>query len=672
MSEQLPAKVNHLSHQHRDDIPKLGDWFWVRDSDEDETPMLMCVNHLASNHVVFGRESGRGGWSNKTRYRDLLRLTNPEPNWKEHLEFKLKEKQLELQDTIKQLALTYAAAGMDDSAGEQTLLPSLVRVEPEQAKAALVELKNNAVPEVQKRVDEIMEEITGLMKSITLPMKAQFSKMKSKMKEVDSRIFALELYAGLAESVKRIADGKPAPKETPITVRQMMLYMDEETLFDLNVGGMDWKRLEEFDEWLAKPVNRDRIVPEQRCIVAMRVRRHQKDYPVPRDIGGFFALLDDMEKNMKTYLVMRNGEQLFRLVSDVDFSPRLIPLRSEFDSPFMRKRWGGFGVDEKNEPITPDDLEYDEHASERKEQVMRYNRVLFLIQGLLDRSNVFSPHLPINMMDDGDLETKMRWMRDEEDSLPSANPPKWEEYRDGLNASLKVGDTVWCNHVAVDEDGELKKDKRGYNVNRRPSYCEVTAIKRDRSLVRLSWPWGYRWGYEKPDGWGGYHGRYGQWPVARMCHDWVPMESVIHVAKYVPGDFKRFLCDRYIKGAYLEWAPHMFAAEQWHLANAKPEGGWKAEVMKFAEMNDVTVTEHQQTTGDAEYEFTAPKGMVFSKKWERYAAKKENLTSSFRVCVSASDKVKEMKRWKSALGILASECASLKEGEPNTTGTTHC
>lgn len=80
-----PAKVNRLSHQHRDDLPAVGDWFMVRTDDDDETPGLMIVAHIASNHVVF--ESDRY-CTQRVRFRDLLRLTTPEPNWKRLLERK--------------------------------------------------------------------------------------------------------------------------------------------------------------------------------------------------------------------------------------------------------------------------------------------------------------------------------------------------------------------------------------------------------------------------------------------------------------------------------------------------------------------------------------------------------------------------------------------------------
>jgi hypothetical protein len=41
------------------------------------------------------------------------------------------------------------------------------------------------------------------------------------------------------------------------------------------------------------------------------------------------------------------------------------------------------------------------------------------------------------------------------------------------------------------------------------------------------------------------------------------------VAAYRPGDYKPFLCDAHLKGAYLRWAPALLSAERWHMERVK-------------------------------------------------------------------------------------------------------
>ena len=117
----------------------------------------------------------------------------------------------------------------------------------------------------------------------------------------------MELYVGLKESVKHIKEGKPAPADTPITIRQLLLYMDEETLFDYKSGGMDFKSLDHFDKWVVKAKNLNRILPEQRGVVAMQIRRGEKDYGEANSLLEAWNQYLDNAANKWTYLLIRNS-----------------------------------------------------------------------------------------------------------------------------------------------------------------------------------------------------------------------------------------------------------------------------------------------------------------------------------------------------------------------------
>jgi hypothetical protein len=98
---------------------------------------------------------------------------------------------------------------------------------------------------------------------------------------------------------------------------------------------------------------------------------------------------------METYFVMRNGDRSCSGWPPKSTSqPRLLPLREEFHKPFeksgTRSTMGQQAqTPRRSEKMTPDHLNYDEHVEKRAKQMAHYNRVLFLIQGLLDRSEVF-------------------------------------------------------------------------------------------------------------------------------------------------------------------------------------------------------------------------------------------------------------------------------------------
>jgi hypothetical protein len=146
------------------------------------------------------------------------------------------------------------------------------------------------------------------------------------------------------------------------------------------------------------------------------------------------------EKNLETYLLIRNGARAYRISTEVDFHPRLLPFRDEFHKPLVKEAtWSN----EKDRTITPEHVEYDEMIDARTKTMMHYNRITFLLQGLLDRSKCFEPHPPIALNDPAQVDQWVRLKYDEEDGLPSANPPDWNVYRDALNSKLRKGVIIW-------------------------------------------------------------------------------------------------------------------------------------------------------------------------------------------------------------------------------------
>ncbi len=43
-----------------------------------------------------------------------------------------------------------------------------------------------------------------------------------------------------------------------------------------------------------------------------------------------------------------------------------------------------------------------------------------------------------------------------------------------------------------------------------------------------------------------------------------PLDKVLNVSAYKPGDFKQFYADPRTRAEYLQWAPLLLAAEDWH------------------------------------------------------------------------------------------------------------
>lgn len=599
MSNLVP--IDKPTRISRDTLPRIGDYYWVTQDDWDEVTcwtngratagkgkktkeVLMCVAKLASNHVEFHCASVGGGYSHeRVRYRDLFALTRLEPNWKDVIQQKIDQKQLEMKTALIAMADVLSVADLlpSETAATETMLPSTVRRDPKEAKAALIKLKKTTFPAAQAKVDHIVKEMVSLQRGLFLPMLIAGKRMELQVDTVESRLFVLELYAGIGEDAKEICQGEPASTETPITIRQMMRYMDEECLIDYDKGGMNYAKLADFDKWVAKPENFKRLCPEERCVVALKIRRKDKNYGRCYCLEDAFAIIRQQEWDKATYLLLRNGEQVWRLATEIDFDPRILPLRKEFDQPLVKKGWYNHDKgDYDYEEITPDSLDYDEVMNERKQTLFKHNRILFLIQGLLDRSKVFSPHPPIDLSNGAHVQEHTRLVFDEEVGLPSANPPVWEKYRDDANQSIKVGTVVWCGAgqpLSNRVDWRTREGRVYYKLkypwgNDRPLFCEVGSISRDRKFVTLRWCLGNKTKEERVLDMTRPADRPGYYFTKALVHDLgvkygtqkVAIERVFNPEGYWPGDYKKFLCDAYLKGAYLQWAPALLACEDYH------------------------------------------------------------------------------------------------------------
>jgi hypothetical protein len=169
------------------------------------------------------------------------------------------------------------------------------------------------------------------MKASLIPFQAQAKGLVLHTEAIKDRIFIVELYAGLCETLVQIQEGESAEASTKLSLFQRRHYMDEECLVNYEAGGMTFKNIEEFNEWLLKPANLTRILPYPRSVVAFRVRHYRYDYEgndcAPLTLHQFITFWHEEKANVKTYLYFRNGEQVFYLATGIEFGEQLFPDR---------------------------------------------------------------------------------------------------------------------------------------------------------------------------------------------------------------------------------------------------------------------------------------------------------------------------------------------------------
>ncbi len=306
--------------------------------------------------------------------------------------------------------------------------------------------------EMEKRkrdLERIKEQMYGVVKD-----------MKKKVEKIMKVILTIELYLGINETITCICDGAKADVNTPITFRQAVLYMDEE-IGHWEKGGLDYNDIEWFDKWLVEEDHYKKLLPEEKGMVVFRPRRFAKDYG-----GDAYRNAMANQPNLNhTYILIRNGECLYRIFTEkIVILPRLFPLRKELQTMF-------------DDMLKAQQESSWEHRKEEKKEAFedsmyQYKKRAALMQGLIDRSEVFHP-LPckINIFNLEETKELVNFVYDDEATLPSGRMT-FEEWKNSINESITHGSRVmltgdyssWGYTYASDE----MKERLFYYTNSTP------------------------------------------------------------------------------------------------------------------------------------------------------------------------------------------------------------
>jgi len=209
-------------------------------------------------------------------------------------------------------------------------------------------------------------------------------------------------------------------------------------LYAADSGGMDFRDLEEFDKWVtSSDKHLQQVLPEPKGLIAIRVRREQKDY------GDKWANFFNNKENMRTYLLIRNGENLYRVIAPVFIPDRMFPVKGEFDEFFFYNRYCWDEGEHKKESIRPGTDEYMRAIKRCDESRRHYLCILLMLQGLMDKTKVFHPIEGdrVNLCDKREYENVLTFIHDDEMLLPTGRL-SFNDWQKQLNEQLKVGDRI--------------------------------------------------------------------------------------------------------------------------------------------------------------------------------------------------------------------------------------
>lgn len=582
---------------------------------------LGCVTRLGSNYVEVTYVGTSGRSRSYTRihedifWKECEFVADPEALLRGNAE-KCRRELDGLMEDVKLLTGKLGVAGSlslgaGDTGGVALALASSAPAA--EYKTALVKAKEETLPALFEAIKEKSEELATWLQASLIPMRAEAEALEPAIARVEDRIFHVELYAGLCEEVTKIKDGAPADLTEPVHLFQRRLYMDEECLANYETGGMEFKDLRAFDRWLCRKDNLERVLPFPRTVVSFQVRRRDKE----RECAGFrefVQMLDDKKLDKLTFLYIRNGQRVYRLSTEIEFGTHLFP---DLDHPVMAagegrlyascrfSEWSVITEDhhkamlereaeeyaeyerkaaaeakkpEKDrehhfspdtnaynyEPFTRESVHYDDILKHLRAEMQRHNRIVLVLQGLLDRSEALHPHPPWRLFEAGGFSQALALHRDADRTLAAGDKPDFEAYRARVNASIAVGsvtigqEEAWLLYEGRKESARRDGDSRWNRVEYRPSkwhpegdsgpgrFARVARLTKDGRAH-------YRWQKDRAKGGGPPVGRAYACKVAR----------VLNVDGYQPGDYKQFFNDPRTREEYLQWAPLLLAAEEY-------------------------------------------------------------------------------------------------------------
>lgn len=229
----------------------------------------------------------------------------------------------------------------------------------------------------------------------------------------------LHAYLGDGVEVQTITTGEGAPKREPLTIRQRILFMDEEMAVIGNDGqGLDYTGKETFYEWLKNPANRDIILPEERCTVVMKPKRYSHRYT-----GDTYTNSCINRLNRHSFIVIRDGENIHVIESeDLNIYGAAIPTKRQYENI--------------RESRCRDESLIQDETRNLQSRTMFY---MMLLQGLADNTDIMGSHAGINIM----KEENIRIIFDaEQDSMIGTGIKPWKEWMNERQKDIKRGDRI--------------------------------------------------------------------------------------------------------------------------------------------------------------------------------------------------------------------------------------
>lgn len=284
--------------------------------------------------------------------------------------------------------------------------------------------------DIERRAADLATTVQAMVRAAT----AELEPLRERLALLTDGVRALDLYAGRDEDWLVVTDGPAAPEGTPITVRQRVLAMDEETLIAADDGGLTGRDVHQFIDWLrADQAHIDQLLPEQKGIVGLRPRANPARYSDPWE--GIARASEDVYP----YLLVRNGGRvyLYDVASGVHhWGDRLVPLRDEFTAMFtVEDRLSGV-----TRQLEPGSREWDRAEKAAGARQRHYMATALVLQGIIDRTTILHPLPPgVSVVDPASYDAGHVVVVADADLTLADGAETYDEWRRRLLADLRLG-----------------------------------------------------------------------------------------------------------------------------------------------------------------------------------------------------------------------------------------
>ena len=406
---------------------------------------------------------------------------------------------------------------------------------------------NNCRTELEKKMLELEKQKQEL--------KSQIAEMEKWLKGKYRVICAYETYLGTKEEiVELIGEGKTSNE--PIHLYQAVRFMDEEygivnlekikeTTY-VEMDAFDYKNIDLFDKWITE--NYKMFIPAERGIVMWRIRRLNKDY------GDTWENMVCNGYNANCYFLIRNGERLYRVFSDVS-SKEDTMFPTEQQSLEAGRKWST-------------SKEFDQESF--MENTLPWKYILVAIQGILDRTNIlgtdcqFKTNLICGLFD----KEKIVLVRDKErkDLIGDDTMPSWHDYLKENRNKTKIGDRIiitdlWgsknyyighTDDISFICDHNIGWRRRWVGIPDRSKVYEIKDYDEKKDKYKILY----------------FEERWSDDTKKKRTAIWLNKDEFFNISQTTEKDLKYYLNDRRERESYLDMLPKVKLAYKYFKTKA--------------------------------------------------------------------------------------------------------